>query len=207
MTVTLPDLMSYAGCAVFAATGAMAAARRKHDVVTFAFFAALTGLGGGTLRDLFLGAPVIWIADPTYLTVCVATGVLVWLLGFGSASLKALLWLDAVGMAAFAVLGAVKASSLGVGAPVAILMGVLTATAGGVIRDITAGEPSVLLQREVYVTAALLAAAVTVLAAPFVGATAAGAAGFIAGLSLRAAAIRFGWSLPAYFGGVTGQAR
>ena len=201
----LPDLLGYAGVALFAATGAMAAARRRHDVVTFAFFAAITGIGGGTLRDLLLGAPVFWIADPVNLTVAVTTGVVVWLLGFREGAHRLLLWPDAVGLAAFAVIGADKAVMLGAATPVAILMGVLTATAGGVIRDVTAGEPSVLLQREIYVTAAVVAATVFVLGAPWIGKEAAAAAGFAAGLALRSAALVFNWSLPSYFGGLLGR--
>jgi uncharacterized membrane protein YeiH len=201
----LPDLLSYTGCAVFAATGAIAAARCRHDVITFAFFAALTGLGGGTIRDLLLGAPIVWIGDPNYLTVCVVTGVAVWLIGYRDTGARALLWLDAVGLAAFAVMGAAKAHSLGVAAPVAILMGALTATAGGIIRDVVAGEPSVLLNREIYVTAAALASAVFVFAQPFAGDALADVAGFVAGLALRVATLLFHWSLPPYFGGVVSR--
>jgi uncharacterized membrane protein YeiH len=201
----LPPILNYAGVALFAATGAMAAARRRHDVVTFAFFAAITGVGGGTLRDLLLGAPVWWVKDPMNLTVAVGVGALVWLLGFREHAQRLLLWPDAVGLAAFAVIGADKAVSLGAAPGVAVTMGVLTATAGGVIRDVTAGEPSVLLQREIYVTAALVAAAGYVFAAPWIGQNAAAALGFVAGLGLRLAAMIFRWSLPAYFGGVFGR--
>ena len=61
--LTLPNVFVYSGVALFAATGAMAAAPRKHDAVTFVFFAAITGLGGGTLRDLLLGQPITWAAN------------------------------------------------------------------------------------------------------------------------------------------------
>src|SRR4051812_3468818 len=109
----LPPALNYAGVALFAATGAMAAARRRHDVITFAFFAAITGVGGGTLRDLLLGAPVWWVKDPINLTVAVVTGVLIWLLGFRERAERLLLWPDAIGLAAFAVIGADKAVALG----------------------------------------------------------------------------------------------
>ncbi len=192
-------VFDYAAVAVFAATGALAAARERHDIVTFAFFAAITGVGGGTLRDLLLDAPVIWIANPGYLIACLAAAVGVWLVGERTWRMGALLWLDAVGMAAYAVVGAAKALGLGVHPIPATVMGVLTACFGGVIRDVLAGEPSVLLRREIYVTAALLAAAVFVLLAGLgVDRLAAGAAGFVAGLALRGAALRWGWSLPAF---------
>jgi uncharacterized membrane protein YeiH len=202
--LTLPNVFSYAGVALFAATGAMAAAPRKHDVVTFVFFAAITGLGGGTLRDLLLSQPIVWVHDPAHLLVAAAVGVLVWLLGFRDSTLRLLLWPDALGLSAFAVIGADKALALHTGPVVAVLMGVLTATAGGIIRDITAGEPSVLLNREIYITAALAGATVYVVAQPLIGADIASVAGFAAGAGLRLAAMQFGWTLPSYFGGLIG---
>ncbi len=192
-------VFDYAAVVVFAATGALAAARRRDDIVTFAFFAAITGVGGGTLRDLLIDAPVVWIASPGYLIACVVTAVAVWMIGGKGWRMGALLWLDAVGMAAYAVVGAAKALSLGVQPVPATVMGVLTACFGGVLRDVLAGEPSVLLRREIYVTAALLAATVYVLLASLgVDRLAASGAGFLAGFALRGAALRWGWSLPAF---------
>ena len=200
--LTLPNVFTYAGVALFAATGAMAAARRKHDIVTFVFFAVITGLGGGALRDLLLGQPITWVRDPTPLTIAIATGVVIWLVGFRERALRLLLWPDAVGLSAFAVIGADKALALGVNPVVCVLMGVPPATAGGIIRDITAGEPSVLLNREIYITAAVVSGGVYVAAQPLVGADAASVLGFVAGAGLRIAAMLLGWSLPAYSGGV-----
>ena len=198
-------VFDYAAVAVFAATGALAAARERHDIVTFAFFAAITGVGGGTLRDLILDAPVIWLASPGYLITCLAAAIAVWLVGERTWRMGALLWLDAVGMAAYAVVGAAKALSLGVHPIAATVMGLMTACFGGIIRDVLAGEPSVLLRREIYVTAALLAAAVFVLLASLgVDRLFAGGAGFLAGLALRGSALRWGWSLPAFGKGRSG---
>jgi len=205
--LTLPNVFSYAGVALFAATGAMAAARRKHDVVTFVFFAVITGLGGGTLRDLLLGQPIIWVRDPTHLAIAAVTGIAIWLVGFRERDARLLLWPDAIGLSAFAVLGADKALAVGVSPLVAVPMGVLTATAGGIIRDITAGEPSVLLNREIYITAALTAAGLYVVGQPLIGADAASILGFGAGAALRIAAMVFGWTLPSYGGGVLGRRR
>lgn len=196
------QLLTYAGVAVFAASGALAAASRKHDIITFAFFAAITGLGGGTLRDLLLQQPVFWIDDPNQLAVCVAVGVLVWVAGPWPFSGRTLLWLDAIGLAAFAVLGAAKAMAVGAAPPVAVVMGVLTATAGGIIRDITAGEPSVLLRREIYITAALAGAAAFVIGEALGHRESAGAIGFGLAILLRGAALWFGWTMPAFFGGL-----
>jgi uncharacterized membrane protein YeiH len=205
--LSLPNLLLYGGVALFAATGALAAARRRHDVVTFVFFAAITGLGGGTLRDLLLGQPLLWVRDPTNLIIAAAVGVAVWVVGFREPAERLLLWPDAIGLSAFAVLGADKALALHVTPVAAVLMGVLTATAGGIIRDITAGEPSVLLQREIYVTAALLAAGAYVMLVPTLGADAASAIGFLAGAGLRIAAMVFGLALPSYSGGLLGRAK
>ena len=71
LAVSLSGL-DYAAVAVFGASGALAAARKKHDIITFGFFAAVTGVGGGTLRDLLIDAPGFWVARPEYLIVCLA---------------------------------------------------------------------------------------------------------------------------------------
>ena len=191
--------LDYLGVAVFAITGALAAARSRHDVITFAAFAILTGIGGGTLRDLLIGVPVFWVHRSGYIYVCLAAAGAVWLLGEQRWRSSALAWFDAVGLAAYAVLGAAKALGVGVSPPVAVVMGTLTATFGGIMRDLIAGQPSVLLKREIYITAAVLAATV------FVAATTLGlepniaaVVGFAAGFGLRAGAIAFGWALPGF---------
>jgi len=191
--------LDYAAVAVFGATGALAAARRNHDIVTFGFFAAVTGVGGGTLRDLLIGAPVFWVERPGYVLACLAAALGVWLFGFGRWRELILLWLDALGLAAYAVVGAAKAASLGAPPLAAVVMGVLTATFGGIVRDVLAGEPSVLLRREVYVSAALLGAGVFVgLDAAGVGRPAAGGVGFAVALAVRGCAIVWRWSLPGF---------
>jgi len=193
--------LDYAAVAVFGATGALAAARRNHDIVTFAFFAAVTGVGGGTLRDLLIGAPVFWVGRPAYVLACIAPALAIWLFGFGRTRETALLWLDALGMAAYAVVGAAKAEAHGAPPVSAVVMGILTATFGGVVRDVLAGEPSVLLRREVYVTAALLGAgAYVALNAIGVEQRLASLIGFAAALGLRSAAITWHWSLPGFRG-------
>ena len=104
-------LLDYAAVLVFAATGALAAARNGYDLVTFVFFAAVTGIGGGTLRDLLIGAPVFWVRDGGYVLVCVAAAVAVWVVGPRPRLFGALLWLDALGLAGYGVVGAAKASA------------------------------------------------------------------------------------------------
>ena len=161
----------------------------------------VTGVGGGTLRDLLIGAPVFWVRTNGTLLICIAAGLAVWLTSRRRFAGQALLWFDALGMAAYATYGAAKALGYGVAPVPAFAMGVLTACVGGIIRDVLAGEPSILMRPELYVTAAALAAGL------FVGLTLGGiaipAAALVsaaAGFVLRGLAIRRGWSLPAYRG-------
>lgn len=204
MAVVLPldatfALLDYAGVAVFAASGALTAAKHKHTIVTFAFFAAVTGVGGGTLRDLLIGAPVFWVHRWEIVAVCLGAALAVWLSHAERWPVRLLLWLDAVGMAVYAVVGAAKADAYGIPALVCVVMGVLTASFGGIVRDLLAGEPSVLLRPEIYISAAALGAGVYVLLSllglPLLPAGALGAA---AGFTLRAGALKWGWTLPGY---------
>ncbi len=201
LIATAPVLagLDYAGVAVFAATGALAAARAKRTIVTFVFFACVTGVGGGTLRDLLIGAPVFWVHRGDYLGICICAAALVWLLEADRWRLRTLLWLDAVGLAAYAVMGAAKAAAYGVPAVAQVAMGVLTASFGGIVRDLLADEPSILLRREIYVSAAALGAGVYVIAMGLGAALpVAAGAGVIAGFGLRAAALGFDLVLPGY---------
>lgn len=196
----LPPILDYAGVTVFALTGALAAARDRHDIITFWFFAVVTGVGGGTLRDLLIGAPVFWVSDPTYLGIGAIASLIVWFAGDRVEQRAAALnWLDAIGLATYAVIGAGKALALGVNPLIAASMGVLTACFGGVIRDVLAGQPSILLKREISVSAALLAGGLFVaLVEGGVPPLWAGVAGAAAGFGLRAGAIHYRWALPAF---------
>jgi uncharacterized membrane protein YeiH len=192
-------LLDMAGIAVFALSGAMLAAEKKQTLVTFIFFATVTGVGGGTIRDLLIGAPVFWVHHNATLLICLGAAGLAWLLSERLWPRRALLWFDAAGLAAFSAYGAAKGLAFGLAPLPALAMGVLTGCMGGIIRDVLAGEPSILMRPELYVTAGALSAAL------FVGLTyaglpggAAGIAAFLAGFALRGAAIRRGWSLPAY---------
>jgi uncharacterized membrane protein YeiH len=159
----------------------------------------VTGVGGGTLRDLLIGAPVFWVSTNATLLICICAALAVWFVRSRRLNIKALDWFDAAGLAAYATYGSAKAIGYGVAPVPAFAMGVLTACFGGIVRDVLAGEPSILMKRELYVTAAALAAGL------FVGLSLAGAALWVAagtavaaGFALRAGAIARGWSLPDY---------
>lgn len=188
-----------AGLAVFAASGALAAAKRGQTMVTLSFFALITGVGGGTVRDLLIGAPVFWIHDSRPAAVCLGVALVIWATPERWWKGQALDWFDAVGLAAYAVFGAAKALGHGVPPIPAIVMGVVTACVGGIIRDVLAQEPSILMRPELYVTAAALAAA-SYVALVLLGLPVALAAGVaaVAGFALRAAAIHYRLALPAY---------
>lgn len=195
----LPPVLDYFGVTVFALTGALAAARDRHDIVTFWFFAVVTGVGGGTLRDLLIGAPVFWVGDPTYLLIGAGAALAVWFLAPHLERAKALVWLDAIGLAGYAVIGAGKALALGVNPFVSVAMGVLTACFGGVIRDVLAEQPSILLKREITISAALLSASVFVaLVGLGLAPLWAGVIGTVLGFGLRAGAIHYGWRVPGF---------
>src|SRR5205085_11373782 len=156
MNPTALVLVDYFGIAVFAISGALLAAEKKQTLVTFIFFAVVTGVGGGTLRDLLIGAPVFWVHKNATLLICIGAALLVWLLSGRWFAGKSLLWFDAAGLAAYSTYGTAKALAFGVAPVPAFAMGVLTGCVGGIVRDVLAGEPSILMRPELYVTAAAL---------------------------------------------------
>ncbi len=188
------------GVAVFAATGALVASRREMDIIGFALMASVTGVGGGTLRDVILDRPVFWIADPLPIGICLAVAVLLYFAApIFQRRYTVLLWADAFGIALYGTIGA-EIALRAAGAPlVAIVMGLMTATFGGLIRDVICNETPLILNKEVYATAAVLAACLHIglssMGVPFdMSAGVAVASGFL----LRAGGIKFGWSLPTY---------
>lgn len=192
--------LDYAGVAVFAATGALAASRKELDIIGFLFLASFTGIGGGTVRDVILGLPVFWVVNPAYILVCVAVA---WVVFFTAhlveSRYKLLLWLDALGMSAYAAIGAAKGWEATGSPTVAIVMGLLTATFGGILRDLLAGEPSVLLKPEIYVSAAMVGAGIYTLAViAELPPQASALVAFVAAFMIRGGALKFGWTFPAY---------
>lgn len=196
---SLPPLLDLAGIAVFALSGAILAAREKQTFVTLAFLALVTGVGGGTVRDLLIGVPVFWVRDAFVAPVCLVVALAVWFTPVRWWGGSLLDWADAAGLAAYAVLGTLKALHVGLPPIPALVMGVVTGCVGGIIRDVLAQRPSILMRPELYVTAAALSAALATIGWQIglpVALTWSVAAA--AGFTLRGAAIHWSIRLPAY---------
>jgi uncharacterized membrane protein YeiH len=201
MLQTFAAILDWFGIVVFATTGALVASRKQMDIVGFVLLGVSTGIGGGTIRDVLMDArPVFWVREPTYLVTCVLVSCAAFFLAhIPQSRFRLLLWCDAVGVALFAVTGAEKALLAGTAPIVAVTMGVITATFGGIVRDILGGESPVILTREIYVSAALGGAALFVLLAEIgIARDYALASGFLLAFAIRAAALQWSWSLPRY---------
>jgi uncharacterized membrane protein YeiH len=170
------------------------------DIIGFVWLGTITGVGGGTIRDLLLGLPVFWVREPAYVIVCAVASVAVYVSAHRLQSrYRVLLWLDAIGLALVSVAGAAKGLGAGAGPVVATVMGVITAAFGGVIRDLLGQEPSIILRREIYVTASLLGALTYVAGRGFgFGDVTSAVLGFGVGFGVRGCAIVRGWTLPGY---------
>jgi uncharacterized membrane protein YeiH len=187
--------LNYLGDVVFAVSGALAAGRKKMDLIGYVMIGTITGIGGGTLRDLLLGRKVWWTSNPQELILCIAASVIAYFFIRGSSRhFPVVVWLDAVGLAAFAVVGCHVGLASGASFVVAVFMGMLTATGGGVIRDVlTDTRPMILSAGELYATAALggafVYALVTSFEGPMLGAQ---LLGFLAVMILRGSSILYG---------------
>jgi uncharacterized membrane protein YeiH len=189
------------GVAVFAVSGALAAGRRELDLLGVVVVAALTAIGGGTLRDLLLDRhPIFWIADPAYLVVIAAASLLtVVYVRVAPPPGDALLVADALGLALFTLSGARIAEDAGLSPIIVVLMGTVTGVAGGVLRDVLCAEVPLVLRRDVYATAAIAGIALYLLLEAL-GARRpwAFAAGMALVVALRLVAIVRGLQLPVF---------
>jgi len=204
-TVVTPvlDILDVLGIAIFALTGALLAAKERQTFVTMAFFALVTGVGGGTIRDLLIDAPVFWMTDTWVAAICLGTALIAWFTPVRWWEGRLLDFADGAGLTAYAVLGSAKAMAYGVPPVPAVLMGIITGCVGGIIRDVVAGRPSIIMRPELYVTAAALSSALTVIGT-LMGPDLAMPAmliwgvAFAAGFALRTAAIIWEIALPSY---------
>lgn len=192
-------LADLAGVAVFAISGTLLAFRKQMDGFGVVVLASVTGVGGGTTRDLILDQPVFWLHDATYFLVILAAAgaTIVWLRYKAYLPLNRLQLADALGIAFFAMLGAERALQAEVGPATAIIMGTMTAVFGGMLRDVLAREIPMVLKSELYATACIAGAAVFVLVQQWHPTTAM-VLSMLVTLTLRLGALRYHWSLPVF---------
>jgi uncharacterized membrane protein YeiH len=186
--------INYFGDVVFAVSGALTAARYRMDVVGFVLIGTIAGIGGGTIRDLLLGRAVWWTQNPSELILCAVASLITFLMMSYVTDIKnrktGMVWADALGLAAFGVVGCHVA--LGFGAPfvVAVFMGMVTATGGGMMRDVLTNTTPMILGGQLYATAAI-AGSLTYASLNYLGTSniLAEWLAFLAAFALRAAAI------------------
>jgi len=201
LIIQLFSVCSMIGVFFFSVSGALFAAEKRMDILGFILVAAVTGVGGGTLRDLLLGVtPVFWIAEPFNIYLCIiAASVTYFAVNLFRQRDAWILWMDAIGLSVFAIMGAQAALIYGAPPFIAVVMGVMTATFGGIMRDVLCAEVLTLMRPEIYITCALLGAFVYVLLHQLgISESVALIVAFVAGFSLRAAAIRFKLTLPSF---------
>ncbi|SCY81026.1 trimeric intracellular cation channel family protein [Paracoccus tibetensis] len=198
----LVTALDYGSVLIFALTGALVASRAQLDPVGFIFMAALTAVGGGTLRDLILNREaVFWVAEPSYVLLAAGAALAVfWTAHLIESRYSLLVWLDSVALAVAVAAGAGVALEMGSPPVIVVIMGIVTGTFGGLMRDVVGNElPLVLKQGELYLTAAFGGALAAVLlvwtGAPRPVALLACA---LVVWVLRAGSLRFGWKLPVY---------
>ena len=192
-------VLDWLGIVAFTITGALVASRNQMDAVGFVMLGTVTGIGGGTFRDVLLNVhPILWIEHPEYLAVCVVVSLVIYFTAHKVQSrMRLILWADAIGLALFATVGAERAMSVGASALVAVVMGVITACFGGIIRDLLGQTRSIIFSYEIYVTAAMGAATVFAISHVLGLPREIGVIGGIStGFALRAGALLWGWSLP-----------
>jgi len=152
------------GTVVFAITGLLAASRKELDLFGAIVIAMVTAIGGGTLRDLLLDQPVFWISQPIYVYIVVLATLFVFVYArFKPLPMTLLIYLDALGLAAFTIIGTEKAMMLGVADSIAIMTGMMTGVVGGIIRDVLVGEVPLIFRKEIYATASFVGASLFLL--------------------------------------------
>ncbi len=197
----IPHVLDLVGVAVFAVSGVLAARSKGLDLLGVIVIAAITAIGGGTLRDLLLNRyPIFWITDAQYLAVIIASALLtVAYVRVRPAPGNALLVADAIGLALFALSGAQVAEAAQCPPIIVVLMGTMTGVAGGVLRDVITAQVPLILRRDIYATAAIVGVALYLLLQAFgLQRPRAFGAGMVVVVALRLLAIRWGLQLPIF---------
>ena len=150
------------GTAVFAISGALAAGKNRLDLFGAIVLACVTAVGGGTLRDLVLGlTPVFWVEQTHYLIIAVVSTLAAYLyMHKYPLPLRALSYADAVGLSVFTVIGFEKGLAVSGSLLIAVLVAVMTAVAGGVMRDVLSGQVPLIFREELYAITSLCGALV-----------------------------------------------
>lgn len=193
-------VLDYASVFVFALSGGLAASRKQLDVIGFAFVSCLTAMGGGTVRDLLLDRnPVFWMDDPLNIAAALLGATMIYFAGPSIENrMHILLRFDAVALAVASAAGLGIALSVGHTGPIALIMAMITATFGGLLRDVVCNEiPLVLRHRELYVSAAFAGALAGLLLWVAIGDSL-----WVYGLTiivtwaLRMGSLTYGWQMP-----------
>ncbi|MEO1403119.1 MAG: trimeric intracellular cation channel family protein [Cyanobacteria bacterium J06635_1] len=196
------ELLELLGVAVFAVSGALAAGRKSLDLLGVVVTALVTAIGGGTLRDVLLDrSPVFWIEQPVYITIIMVSALLTVLYTrFFKPPQKSLLIADALGLALFSISGAQVAEQAQLAGIIIIVMGTITGTAGGILRDILLADIPVVLRRgRIYATAAIVGIGFYLLLQNVgIEQSAAALVGMLIVAALRLAAIIWGFTLPVF---------
>ncbi len=189
--------IDYAGTLVFAISGALAGMRSKFDIFGVFIMALVTATGGGTLRDLLLGStPVNWMLHPLYVYIVIGGVAISYLFRSRVVKLRRSHFLfDTIGIALYTVAGVQKALAYELSPLVAIMLGVVSATFGGVIRDVLAGEVPLIFRKEIYASACLAGGVVFLLVTALLGEKAGTVTAILVVFLIRYFAIKYKWSL------------
>ena len=194
-------ILDLTGTFVFAISGALSGIDKKYDVFGVMFIAFITAVGGGTTRDVLLGiTPVSWMINLVYLYVILAAVILTFFLSDKIMKLRKTLFLfDSIGLGVFTIAGIQKALGLDLSWEVAIMMGVISATLGGILRDVFNNEKPLILHKEVYATACF-AGAFLILLFSMVGVTEyiSVPVSILTVTLIRIFAVKYNWSLPVF---------
>ena len=200
--MSLLQFFDLLGVSVFAVSGALAAVRKRLDLLGVVVIAMVTAIGGGTTRDLLLDRAIFWTTQPSYLYVILGSALLtvLWTRRFRPPH-RALATADALGLALFAISGAQIAERMGLPGIVCVIMGTITGVAGGMIRDVLTAEiPMVIRRGHLYATAAIVGIVVYLVLRGVVGVIepVAAVVGMAVIAMLQISAITWRWALPAF---------
>jgi uncharacterized membrane protein YeiH len=199
--MTLVRILDLAGIGVFAVSGALAAGRKRLDLLGVFVLASVTAIGGGTIRDLLLDRPPVWLSDATYLiVVSVAVAITFAYVRWRRPPLASLLVADALGLALFSVAGAQIAENAGVPPAAVVVLGTVTGVGGGVIRDVLSAEIPFVLRRGNLYASTVIVGVTAYLALESIGVArqTASLTGMALIAAVRFAAIRWELALPVF---------